>query len=147
MERLIAAGADIHYGEDQDTPGQGPWSKVTALGTAVSEGNIEAALFLIGQGASLGGLSIIDMAKRLYARWRWRPMRREKVKTLVQGLAALGYHIEVDGEVEECNVEGTEEVFYAERGLWHHIPRPRPRPLRFRLKVDRDPSDMECCGA
>ncbi|EXJ54732.1 hypothetical protein A1O7_10073 [Cladophialophora yegresii CBS 114405] len=143
MQRLIEAGADIHHGEDQDAPWKDPYDGVTALETAVSRGNIEAALFLIEQGASLGDFSITAMADCLCNVWRGEGMPIKRVETLMKGLAALGHHVEVDDEVEEGKVEEAEEAFcYEKAGL-----NQRSRPVKFRLKIDRASSDMDRCGA
>jgi hypothetical protein len=146
MERLIEAGADIHYGEDKDTPGQGRFSSQTALEMAVSFGKIKAALFLIQRGASLGGRSIIDFANHISEEDYPQPMPVERVGSLVQGLATLGHHIEVDHEeVEEGGRVGEEEKQIHDGSNFPN--RLRGRPVKFRLKLDRAPVETDCCGA
>jgi hypothetical protein len=156
MKRLIEVGADIDYGEDKDAPGQGHlFTEETALGMAVSSGKIEAALFLIQRGASFCGRSIIDVANCISARYYPQTMPVERVESLVQGLAALGHHIEVDHEEFEEDEEESEYEEYEEdeeeseyeedeEDFWNPH---RPRAVKFRLKLDRAPVETDRCGA
>ena len=100
MRRLLGKGADINWGEEESTSfgTNNMWVfklKKTPLEMAASNGRIEAALFLIGSGASLSGISIVKWANRLSSRHFIQPLPQEKAARLVQGLSDLGYHIEV----------------------------------------------------
>lgn len=88
MRRLVEAGVDV------DCAGGEDWRR-TPLSQAVMGGNIEAALYLLGLGASTGGYSIVGLANGLARAHRPGRVTVDSIERVVQGLADLGHHVGV----------------------------------------------------